>query len=570
MLKLRLKLRTRLVLIVLGLISLAAAAVGGSAIYILEDEIAAQVIERQNASLRTAAVLLRKTVPETQFTITKAGRVTKLTLPEIPDFPDHSMIDEIGSVTGETATVFEWEDENRDFWRRTTNIIKDDGSRAVGTQLGQNGRVYPYMMRGETYLGEATILGKDYYTIYEPIRNPKGDTIGILYAGVLKSNVRAAASNIVTGILVATVLSLLVCAGIALLLVRGSIRPMLQLTEQMIQVSKGNTKNAVPYTDRSDELGDMARALDVFRENAEENAGLVAQQAERQAKSEEEKRDFIKGIAKQFREKVGGIIQSLGEVSSQSEGAIRHIVGSAGELRDMSQKADRSANDAASSVNEASAVTSDLSASIQEIGRRSSDSARDAQSAAQQTESVNEKVAGLQQAADRVGEVVKLINDIAEQTNLLALNATIEAARAGEAGKGFAVVAEEVKSLANQTGSATEQIARQIEDVQSRTEQAVEAIGSISTVIERVNGISAAIAAAVEVQDAATTEISRSVQGASESAATVSEHISAVREGAASTDAVSRELLEAAEGLNTQTEALNGEIEAFLRKIESN
>ncbi|MBO6835587.1 MAG: Cache 3/Cache 2 fusion domain-containing protein [Alphaproteobacteria bacterium] len=567
MLKLRLKLRTRLVLIVLGLISLAAAAVGGSAIYILEDEIAAQVIERQNASLRTAAVLLRKTVPETQFTITKAGRVTKLTLPEIPDFPDHSMIDEIGSVTGETATVFEWEDENRDFWRRTTNIIKDDGSRAVGTQLGHNGRVYPYMMRGETYLGEATILGKDYYTIYEPIRNPKGDTIGILYAGVLKSNVRAAASNIVTGILVATVLSLLVCAGIALLLVRGSIRPMLQLTEQMIQVSKGNTKNAVPYTDRSDELGDMARALDVFRENAEENAGLVAQQAERQAKSEEEKRDFIKGIATQFREKVGGIIQSLGEVSSQSEGAIRHIVGSAGELRDMSQKADRSANDAASSVNEASAVTSDLSASIQEIGRRSSDSARDAQSAAQQTESVNEKVAGLQQAADRVGEVVKLINDIAEQTNLLALNATIEAARAGEAGKGFAVVANEVKGLATQTGKATGEIAEQIASIQSAIQDAGGAIGSVVDSIRRISSGASEIADMVDAQVSATEGISSNIEQAQSRTMDVSNIMGAVRSKVDDNESGAKAVEESSRRLNDTVRNLKQEVDGFLKQL---
>ncbi|WP_421883992.1 methyl-accepting chemotaxis protein [Pacificispira sp.] len=567
MLKLRLKLRTRLVLIVLGLIAVASAAVGGSAIYILEDEIADQVIERQNASLRTAAVLLRKTLPETSFTITKAGRVTKLTLPEIPDFPDHSMIDEIGSVTGETATVFEWEDENRDFWRRTTNIIKDDGSRAVGTQLGQNGRVYPYMMRGETYLGEATILGKDYYTIYEPIRNTKGDTIGILYAGVLKSNVRAAASNIVTGILVATVLSLLVCGGIALFLVRGSIRPMLQLTEQMIQVSKGDTKNAVPYTERSDELGDMARALDVFRENAEENAGLVAQQAERQAKSEEEKREFIRGIATQFRDKVGGIIQSLSEVSSQSEGAIRHIVGSAGELRGMSQQADGSANDAAGSVNEASSVTSDLSASIQEIGRRSSDSARDAQSAAQQTESVNEKVAGLQQAADRVGEVVKLINDIAEQTNLLALNATIEAARAGEAGKGFAVVANEVKGLATQTGKATGEIAEQIASIQSAIQDAGGAIGSVVDSIRRISSGASEIADMVDAQVSATEGISSNIEQAQSRTMDVSNIMGAVRSKVDDNESGAKAVEESSRRLNETVRTLKQEVDSFLKQL---
>lgn len=564
---LNLKLRSRIVLTVVILIFLAAAGVGGSAIVILESEIAAQVIERQNASLRTAAVLLRKTVPDTKFSISTDGRVEGLVLPEIPEFPDHSMIDEIGSVTGETATVFEWEDENRDFWRRTTNIIKDDGSRAVGTQLGQTGRVYPYMMRGETYSGEATILGKDYYTIYEPIRNTSGDTIGILYAGVLKSNVNAAMSNIVTGILVATIVSLVLCAAIAFTLTQLSLRPLSRLADRMKQVSEGNTGEEIPFTGRGDEIGEMARALDVFQTNAEENQRLVAHQTEQQAEAEREKREFIQNTADQFRQKIGGIIQSLSDAANQSGDAIQAIVGNAGELRSLSDQVGASSGDAAVSVDEAASVTSNLSTSIQDIGRRSSDSARDAQDAAQQTESVNEKVASLQQAADRVGEVVKLINDIAEQTNLLALNATIEAARAGEAGKGFAVVANEVKGLATQTGKATGEIADQISSIQSAIQDAGGAIGSVVDSIRRISSGASEIAEMVDAQVSATDGIGRNIGQARDRTRQVSEILSSVNAKVDDNQSGAREVDASARQLNETVQSLKTEVDGFLAQL---
>lgn len=567
MLKISLKLRTRLVWIVIGLISVTAVGVGGSAILILEGEIASQVIERQNASLRTAAVLLQKFTPETKFQVSSDGRVSGLVLPEIPDFPDHGMIDEIGSVTGETATVFEWEDENRDFWRRTTNIIKDDGNRAVGTQLGQNGRVYPFMMRGETYSGEATILGKDYYTIYEPIRNPAGDTIGILYAGVLKSNINAAMSNIITGILVATVISLVLCVVIAFTLIQINIRPLSRLTEEMKQVSGGNTGNDVPFIDRHDEIGEMARALDVFRGNAEENKQLVAQESDRQAAAEREKRTFIQDTANEFRQKIGGIIQDLSDVSSHSGLAVQAIVSNAGELRNLSGQAGGSSGEAAGSVDEVASVISDLSHSIQDIGRRSSDSARDAQTAAQQTESVNEKVSSLQQAADRVGEVVKLINDIAEQTNLLALNATIEAARAGEAGKGFAVVANEVKGLATQTGKATGEIAEQISSIQSAIQDAGGAIGSVVEDIRRISTGASEIAELVEAQVSATDGIGNNIGQARNRTRQVSEFMESVNGKVEDNESGARDVDSAARQMNETVQALKSEVDAFLSRL---
>ncbi len=562
-----LTLKSRIVLIALGLIFLAAAAVGGSAILILKSEIAQQVIERQNASLRTLAVLLRKAVPETQFTIAKDGHVSGVTLPAIPEFTDHAMIDEIGSVTGETATVFEWDAESQDFWRRTTNIIKDDGSRAVGTPLGKTGAVYPYIMRGETYSGEALILGKNYYTIYQPVRNPAGDIIGILYAGVLQSNINATLANIVQGIGIATAASLFICMILALILVTGTLRPLGELTEIMGAVSAGNATIDIPHGSRPGEIGDMARALIVFRRNAEEKSAMEHEQQARTAQAEQEKRDFMRDIANRFRDTVGRILKDLDEVSRIGGDATRIIVSNAGDLQSLTDDVANSSSIASQTVTEVSSATSQLSSSIQDIGHRSSSSARQAQDAAKDAESVNGRVLGLQKAADRVGEVVKLINDIAEQTNLLALNATIEAARAGESGKGFAVVANEVKGLANQTARATGEIADQINSIQHAIKEAGGAIGGVVDTIRRISDSAAEIADLVDSQAQATRAIAGNVGEAHSRTVEVTDTMAAVRgkvndnkAGAGNVEASSARLAET-------VQTLRRELDSFLTQL---
>ncbi|NMM45877.1 HAMP domain-containing protein [Rhodospirillaceae bacterium KN72] len=564
-----LSLRVQFLLTVLCLIFLAAAAVGGSAIFILEREMANQVIEQQNASLRTAAVLLRKTVPETKFQISADGKVSKLTLPAIPVFENHDMIDEIGSVTGETATVFAWEEDSKDFWRKTTNIIKDDGNRAVGTQLGQKGRVYPYMLRGETYSGEATILGKDYYTIYQPIFDNAGKVIGILYAGVLQSNITATMDIIVTGILIAAAISMIVCAVIALLLVRLSIRPLHHLAGAMERVSHGDVRTEIPYLSRSDEVGIMAKALDVFRGNAQEKAEMEARQAETAAKAEQEKKALLQTTAQQFRDSVGRILQDLDKVSRTGDDATKVIVANAGDLQTLADEVARTSEIAAQKVTEISSATTQLYSSIQDIGHRSGASAKQAQDAAKEAESVNARVVGLQQAADRVGEVVKLINDIAEQTNLLALNATIEAARAGEAGKGFAVVANEVKGLATQTANATGEIADQITSIQTAIQEAGSAIADIVATIQRFSASSEEMAGLVDDQAQATQRISTNVDDAHSSTTGVAGVIDNVRRKARDNRDGAGKVESASAQLASTVGELRNEVDGFLKKLSS-
>lgn len=345
------------------------------------------------------------------------------------------------------------------------------------------------------------------------------------------------------------------------------LRPIKSMTGAMQTLADGDTSQESPRFGRNDEFEKMAGALDRFRESMIRTSDLTRAAETESARQTARARDLEAAVVT-FRDQVGKSLTALGTSAAGLDSSAQKLSESSTRSNTESSVAVEAADRANASAGSVAAAIEEMSAAIKEVNRQVLDASTVTDGAVTDVHKAAETVGGLKDASQKIGEVVKLITDIAEQTNLLALNATIEAARAGEAGKGFAVVAEEVKSLATQTGQATEQIARQIEDVQSRTGQAVEAIGSISSVIERVNSISSAIAAAVEEQEATTTEISRSVQGASESAASVSEHIAAVREGAASTDAVSQELLQAAETLNAQTEALNADIEAFLGKIE--
>ncbi|MEA4837155.1 MAG: globin-coupled sensor protein [Rhodospirillaceae bacterium] len=236
----------------------------------------------------------------------------------------------------------------------------------------------------------------------------------------------------------------------------------------------------------------------------------------------------------------------------------------------FSSTVSHAAEQASENVQTVAAATEELSSSIQEIGRQITESARVASSAVEEADKVNNLVMGLADAAGKIGDVVKLINDIASQTNLLALNATIEAARAGDAGKGFAVVAGEVKNLANQTAKATDEISAQIAAVQNATKDAVSAIRDIGATITKISGITAAIATSIEEQGAATQEIARNIQEAARATGDVTDTISHVTTAAGETKDAARDVLGAAEKLSKQSEGLSTNVEAFLENVRGN
>ena len=562
------RLTTKTLLLNIVLIAIAAAACAAAAIFAIQGEIRSQVVERQSASLRIAADIFAENYPELQ--VTKNGQqVDRIAIETIPDFPNHDMIDRVGYLTGETATVFVWEEESRDFWRRTTNIKKDDGSRAVGTPLGQNGAVYPVVTKGQTFRGEAVILGKEYYTIYAPIFSTQGKVIGILYAGVLKSNINAVLGDLTTQLAIAALTAILVTGLIAFFAYRLLLRPLPRLAGVMDRLARDDTQVEVDYQTQGDEIGDMARAVQVFKENALEKRRLEQERTEQEARSKAEKREAMNSLANDFEQSVAGRVTSVLDAAAHIDASTKQVHQLAQQTSEKSVQVSGAAEGASGNVDSVAAAAEEMSASIAEIARRASESAKVAAGAVQQADSTNETVQSLDTAAQKIGDVVKLINEIAEQTNLLALNATIEAARAGEAGKGFAVVANEVKTLASQTTKATEEISGQINAMQQATTDAVSAIAGIRNIIGQVNESATAIASAVEEQNAATQEIGRNVESAAADTGKVSTTIVEVRDASEQTMTALRQAVSAIEGLNGDANDLKQEVSAFLDKVRN-
>ncbi len=288
-----------------------------------------------------------------------------------------------------------------------------------------------------------------------------------------------------------------------------------------MELANGNKAVNIPYVSRADEIGDTARAARTFKENLQRMEQLEATQKETEERAAEERRAAMHMLADEFEAVVGKIIQSVSSDAAGLESAAGTLTATAETTQQLSGIVASTSEEASANVHSVATSTEELAASINEIGRQVHESSQIAGDAVKQAEKTDARINQLSQAAQRIGDVVKLINAVAEQTNLLALNATIEAARAGEAGKGFAVVAQEVKALANQTAKATDEISAQISGMQAATRELVSAIKEIGETIDRVSSIASTIAAAVEQQGAAMQDIARNVQQAAEGTAHV-------------------------------------------------
>ena len=235
-------------------------------------------IKKQDINLRVAATIFQERVDGAKVSWNSKGSVSRIELAEIPSFENHDMIDAIGRMTGETATVFAWDPETRDFWRKTTNIIKGDGKRAVGTQLGQGGAVYPVVTKGETFYGEATILGKDYFTVYKPIFASQGDIIGILYAGVEKAAVQANVWELMSRYTMLALPVVIVSVLLLVFAIRSQLKPVTELAEITAEIAKDNLEGEVPFKERSDQIGMLAQAVNTLKTGAVERLEMAERQ----------------------------------------------------------------------------------------------------------------------------------------------------------------------------------------------------------------------------------------------------------------------------------------------------
>ena len=375
-------------------------------------------------------------------------------------------------------------------------------------------------------------------------------------------------SMVRTASIVIVVLMLLSIA-IAWMITRSVIRPLSGLKGRMASLSTGDIEAPVAHADRSDEIGQMARTVEVFRGAMIETNRMREEQVATEARQTQQRKADMNRLADQFESEVGEIITLVSTAAGQLETSASTLSKTADTVQKVSHRAANASSDASASVHSVAAASEELASSVAEISRQVDASARIAGEAVDQAQKTDSRISQLSQAAARIGDVVDLIKNIAEQTNLLALNATIEAARAGEAGRGFAVVAAEVKSLAEQTAKATGEISQQIADIQSATEDSVVAIKEIGATIGRISEISSTIASAVEEQGAATQEISRNVQRAAEGTSQGAADISDVQRGVSETGAASSEVLTAAQSLSNESNRLKREVAQFMNTVRA-
>ncbi len=370
-------------------------------------------------------------------------------------------------------------------------------------------------------------------------------------------------------ILVAAAVTLVLGIVLGFISSQTIVLPIISMTRAMRSLAAGDHSVAVPAKGRRDEIGEMADAVDVFRQNAIEIERLEAEASATQEREEARRARMLKRLADGFEQSVMGVVTAVSDTSVQIRTTSTELGRTAEMTNERSSEVTAATEQATANVQTVAAAAEEMTTSISEISRQVQESASIANDAESEANRTNEDLQKLAAAAVRIGQIVDLIRDIAEQTNLLALNATIEAARAGDAGRGFAVVASEVKSLATQTAEATEEISNQISEVQSATDGAVGSIKGITGTIQRINEIAAGISAAVEEQTATVTEIARNTTEAAVGTEQVSQTIKTVKEGAEETSIAASDAKGAAEGLGTQAASLREAVDNFLMQLRA-
>jgi methyl-accepting chemotaxis protein len=433
------------------------------------------------------------------------------------------------------------------------------GDAVVATQEELKG-----VFDGAALQRDASVGGHSAAVYVGQVKNYAGQPVAVIEVIKDTTEYEAAATRAQRDLLLATSAILAVAVVLAFLLGRGLSRPLAAITAVMNRLSSGEIDVTIPGSERRDELGTMAAAVDVFRRSMIEARGMRDAQEASKQQTEREKRALQRQMADRFEADVKSVVATVAKATSEMQRVAGEITSSVNGTSEQAAAAAAASEEASASVSTVAAATEELASSVAEIGRQVTHSSLVADNAVVKAGQTTEMVGSLATAAEKIGDVLRLIGAIASQTNLLALNATIEAARAGEAGRGFAVVASEVKNLASQTAKATEEIAGQVAAIQSATGNCVTAIGGISDTIREISGIATTIAAAVEQQGSATREIARSVQQAATGTSEVSVNVTGASQSADRSRALADNVLAATSQLGRQADALHESVDTFL------
>ena len=515
--------------------------------------------EMQRVTLRVLATDLADADPGFRYRNDAAGLPGSMVWPSIPDFASHELIDHVTYQTGEVATIFRWDASQGEFVRVTTSVQRPDGTRAVGTVLGQDGAVHAAMMRGETYIGAAEILGRQYLTIHVPTRDAAGAINGVLFAGVGIDGLNSVVATSIRNAALPTLILTAVGGLATMLVLRRSLAPLGALRGAMAAIGAGRHDTTVPATGLRHEVGALARGLERFREHLAEAAAErearataerdAAQQAE--ARLQEQTRvvgDLEAGLRRladgdltraiesppsnpfpaEYEALRGAYNDALERLSTAMSG-VSEVAGalrsSAGEISQAASNLSSRAETQAATLEESAAALNELTESVRSTAERagaaekaSQDNFAEARSGEEVVREAIAAMKAIERSSEQITRIIGAIDDIAFQTNLLALNAGVEAARAGDAGRGFAVVASEVRALAQRASESAREIKGLISESGSHVETGSTLVARTGESLERilaqasqVSGLMAEIAVAAAEQASGLAEVNGGV-----------------------------------------------------------
>ncbi len=554
--KLHWSIRAKVTAMAIGALVLCLGVVGALAYQRLREDIEAQSTQ---ALANTSRFLLAWMQEKGEPTIREGKLVFGATVIDGND----DLVDRMAAMAHSEVTFLKGD------MRVATTLRDAGGKRIEGTRADQGPARTIALERGEPYSGISVVRGEKLIASVQPIKDPAGAVIGLVALAGPYARFTASASALAARCTFDAVLALLAVAAMVFVLSRIITRPLTRLTEQIGALGSGQLDLSIDAVERGDEIGVVARAIDLMRAGMLERNHLLAGQEAEKSRAEAARKAELGGMADGFDAEVGSVVGLISSAATQMESTARSMSSTAAHTLRRADAATDAAALAADAVQTVALAAEELSASISEISRQVAQSAQITGQAVTDTQRTDAMVRALAEAAEKIGHVVGLISDIAGQTNLLALNATIEAARAGDAGKGFAVVASEVKNLANQTARATEEISTQIAQIQAATQEAVEAIHGIAGTIEDVSTIATAIASAVDKQGISSAEIARNVQQTARATGEVTQNIAGMSSAARETENAADQVLQAASELTRQTGALAAKVDHFVAGVRA-